>query len=222
MDIKPILFAYFPGAGGKCLINCMYLSQGVVFGELDNQNYSYRYKRILQTVPEPGSSDIWQDVEIDNPIQGFDYYVPYNNSGKIRVPHYNLKSDLDKLSKLRGVVPIVAHGPKNVRLYKKIFPDATVIQLLSDTSFIDLAIGLKFPATPDSPTPGFDDVAYQEWLDEMEKVKCDFHIHDYNPLDNEYMTECFNFMINQFELRLEEFNWDMVKTYYTRYVNFHA
>ena len=203
--IKPIFFVYFPGAGGKALINCLHLCDGVVLNDLSWRGD--RLQRVLATVPERKDHASWFDHEIHNAVKGCDAVT--SDPKSTPVP--------DCLRHVDGFLPLVAHWSHNLHCYQEQLGKGHVIKLMPNLDWLDLALRLKWHEFTEDE-PGFNSRAWQLWLDDTNNVRADYTIYDYNPLSSNF-ERIVQEILCRFNLQS---NSEAIKCYIDRYLYFHV
>ena len=186
MAMKPIYFSYLPGAGGKSLINCLHLCSDVIFNE-PVENFDTKFQRILNTVPDLSHNDLWFVYEIHNLIKGcdgptLDFSYTYNK----------------KFNDINGYLPLVTHFSRNVACYEKLIGDGIKIKIKPSIKWIDTAIRIKWQRSQNVPQPSIDLDQLTCWEQDVQKIKFDLTIEDFDPLQenrfDQHLTEILNYL----------------------------
>lgn len=203
--MRPLYFSYFPGTGGRCLINCLHLCSGVIFNrpvETDDE----KFRTVLGTVPDISHSDWWCDYEIGNLIKGCDLPDPD--------PSYSYdKAIMD----LEGYLPLVTHHSRHLACYEKQIGVGTRVRINPDIKFIDTAIKIKWPKSQQVPQPCLDLQQLAEWEQDVDNVKFDLVINNYNPLEKDRFDQQLETLLTYLDLTANH----NIEEYLTKYRNYH-
>lgn len=203
--LDPVFVVFFPGAGGKVLINCLHLSCGVLFNDLEWKGA--RIDRILATIPNTASHLSWFDHEIHNAVKGCDQVATQPRA-------MCLPAELQHQS---GKLPLVAHWKSNLECYQQQLGAGTVIKLTPDLDWLDLALRLKWQQFVIGE-PGFNSDVYELWQQDTKGIKCDLNLIDYNPLADNFLDD----MAKVFDLLRVTPDLESISRYLDRYREYHV
>jgi hypothetical protein len=204
--MQPIYFSYFPGAGGRCLINCLHLCSGVIFNK-PVENVNEKLHTVLGTVPDISHNDWWCTYEIVNLIRGCD------------LPNPDSSYTYDKtINDLEGYLPLVTHYSRHLACYEKMVGTGTRVKINPDLKFIDTAIKIKWPRSQQVPQPCLDLQQLEEWQQDVENIEFDLIIDDYNPLEKDRFDQQLTTILNYLDLKANQHEID---EYLKKYRNYH-
>jgi hypothetical protein len=203
----PVYFSYFPGAAGKTLINCLHLSEGVLFNEPFVENYNQRLSRILATVPDIDHTRFWSAFEIHNLIKGCDSYEPGN------ITDYN-----HALDQTNEFLPLVTHFNYNLACYEQQLGKGIRIKLNPDLKFIDTAIRIKWIRTTQALEPCLDLSALAHWTQGLEDFDFDICIENFDPLNQTKFDDDLNSILDYLKLKP---NRPAIDQYLKKYRDYH-
>jgi len=203
----PIYFCYFPGAGVKTLINCLHLCPDVIFNE-PVHHIDAKFQRILDTVPDPAHTDWWCTYEIHNLIKGCD------------------GTDLDpsctydkKIHDLQGYLPMVAHWSQNLNCYEKLIGIGGIkIKIKPSTKWVDTAIKIKWPRSEQTPHPCLDLDQLVRWEQNVQKIKFDLTIEDFDPLNEDRFDQHLSTVLDYLGCNADM---NLIDEYLKKYRNYH-
>jgi len=221
MKKKILIFHYTGGGGGKFIANCLSFSGKVAITNYDiaesflnNNNFNFLEKKLLNTVPEKINSRQWHQHEHGcRQLFGDDI-------DKIRLSNsdnsVNASIKLNNLSALGDQwLPIMSHTVTGINNIKQFFANDTVFTVLVDGTkeFIDLAIRLKWPEEHHC----LDLDIFNKFKNGHQTFDFDYRFDDWNPLDMSKHVQ-----ISQLADQLGcSFDLNLANNYIKKYVDFH-
>lgn len=209
-----------PGAGGKCLINCLHLCDGIIFNSWDiikaKDNFDNHQitkdeynklllNKILNTVPNINSNRWWCEYEIYNLIP----------SSSVDIP---LHSYAEELKNLSGYLPTVGNYFEQIINFEKYLGRSTRIKFFPTMKFIDTAIRIKWESTPETPSPCLDLDRYHEWICQSNYIDYDIILDNYDPLNPVTFLEALHIVADYLKINL---NLPLINQYLSKYREYH-
>ena len=221
MQKKILVLHYYPGAGGKFVLNCLGHNKGFAIGDsttadamLDKFDILEIQKLMLVTVPRRDQMRQWSKYEKYGCRELF-------GSGIYEVFQFcQLSGDffpiIDKLASSDHWIPLVSHSCQQMLNIRNFFSKDRVYSVFLNTvpEFIDLAIRRKWP----SEHHCLDLDSYRDFLSDTAKIEFDHTIPEWDPRDQTQYHKLIT-LANNINL---EVNLDLAKSYINKYIQIHS
>ena len=221
MQKKILVLHYYPGAGGKFVLNCLGHNKGFAIGDsttaeamLDKFDILEIQKLMLDTVPARDQMRQWSKYEKYGCRELFGPGIDeIQNRGQL---NSNLFPIIDKLAASDYWIPLVSHSYQQVYNLRKFFPKDRVFCVFLNTipKFIDLAIRRKWPS--EHHCLNLD--SYRDFLSDTAKIEFDYTIPEWDPCDQTQYHKLIT-LANNINL---EVNLDLAKSYINKYIQIHS
>ena len=221
MQKKILLFHYYPGAGGKFILNCLGHNKGFAIGDsviaeamLNKFDILEIQKLMLDTVPARDQMRQWGKYEKYGCRELFGPGIDeIKNRGQL---NSNLFPIIDKLASGDYWIPLLSHSYHMLYNLRKFFSKDRVYSVFLDTvpEFIDLAIQRKWP----SEHHCLDLDSYRDFLSDTAKIEFDHTIPEWDPRDQTQYHKLIT-LANNINL---EVNLDLAKSYINKYIKIHS
>ena len=221
MQKKILVLHYYPGAGGKFVLNCLGHNKGFAIGDsttadamLDKFDILEIQKLMLATVPERDQMRQWSKYEKHGCRELFGSGIDeIKKRGQL---HSNLFPIIDKLASSDYWIPLVSHSYQEVHNLRNFFSKDRVFCVFLDTipKFIDLAIRRKWPYKHNC----LDLDSYRAFLIDTAQIDFDHTIPEWDPCDQTQYHKLIT-LANNINL---EVNLDLAKSYINKYIQIHS
>lgn len=224
-----IILNYPKYVGGKFIANCLALSKHCVVQNLDlaeqdiqssdSGYYEFKLATVLNTLPTRENMVGWGGYEFGcDQLYGVDESFYINNSVEDVKKYIENLSILQKLQKANKESCLIAHDYVTLLKYKQVYPTAKIVEFSNFDQFRLTALQLK------DPNPSVDRayISSADVYNQMrETYKFDSYVID---VDGTFFPwASFEPMIQGLYeyLGFDDFNPDLVRSYWNRYINLH-
>jgi len=222
-----IIITYFPTyAGGKFLINCLALSRHATFqhAEITSMDlrlkdanepnyYAWKLEMALNSIPE--SEDKIKNWR-ENEIYGCENL--FNWASFLPLPT-NLSTAIETLSNRNDSnFFIIAHNLASLKNVKTIFPNAKILKIINFFPFIEIAYNRKNIDGNFKKDKNFIK-SISMFKKDSTQVKIDYCISYKNIFNEELFLAELKNLYNQ--LGYDDFNKELVKIFYRKYISLH-